>query len=371
MESFVWEPCFVTGLDMVDEQHHRLVELINRFGDLLVRPQGASVVEVEDVFGKLAAYAEYHFREEEGLMENAHLDPRYVARHRKQHAKFLLDLTRLHAGMGVGQRDAAMPLLNFLTDWLAYHILGTDQVMAKQHAAIQAGSTPEQAYLADNSHADPATATLLHALDRLFHQVSERNRALYELNQTLEARVAERTHALSEANQRLEDMALTDVLTGLPNRRHALRRLQTEWQQSQAHNEALACMMIDADGFKQINDSQGHDAGDEVLRQLAHQLRDAARNDDAVCRLGGDEFLIICPATPLEGALRAAEKIRQQVAAMRVPAGQGEWRGSISVGVAARDGAMAGFEDLLKASDEAVYQAKRNGRNCVAAWVRP
>jgi hemerythrin len=370
MESFCWDPCFVTGLPTVDEQHHRLVDVINQFGDLLVQPEGAPPEEVERVFSELAAYAQHHFREEEDLMDSGQLDPRYVAQHCQQHSKFLQDLTRLHAGVVGGQPGAAMPLLNFLTDWLAYHILGTDQVMAKQYAAIQAGSTAEQAYLADNGHADPATATLLHSLDRLFQQVSERNRALFELNQTLEARVAERTQELSEANQRLEDMALTDVLTGLPNRRHAMRRLHSEWQQALTHGEPLSCMMIDADGFKLINDTQGHDAGDEVLRQLAHQLRDAARNDDAVFRLGGDEFLIICPATPLEGAKLAAEKIRGQVAAMRVPAGQGEWRGSVSVGVAALDAAMGNVEDLLKASDAAVYQAKRNGRNCVAIWAR-
>jgi hemerythrin len=91
-------------------------------------------------------------------------------------------------------------------------------------------------------------------------------------------------------------------------------------------------MMIDADSFKQINDTQGHDAGDSVLRALSKQLLHAVRNDDIVCRLGGDEFLIICAGTPLDGAMMLAESIREEVAALRVPAGAGEWVGSISVG---------------------------------------
>jgi hemerythrin len=126
-------------------------------------------------------------------------------------------------------------------------------------------------------------------------------------------------------------------------------------------------MMMDADGFKGVNDTHGHDAGDEVLRQLARRLRHAVRTDDTVCRLGGDEFLIVCSQTPLAGALQLAEKVRQQVVALQVPVGKdGVWRGSISIGVAARDAGMAGVQDLLKMADDAVYAAKHQGRNCVA-----
>jgi hemerythrin len=125
-------------------------------------------------------------------------------------------------------------------------------------------------------------------------------------------------------------------------------------------------MMVDADGFKQINDLYGHDAGDEVLRQAARNMRYAVRTDDIVCRLGGDEFFIICPRTPLDGALQLAEKMRAAIAALRIPAGSGEWRGSISVGVAQRLAGMWNIEDLVKAADQGVYAAKGRGRNCVA-----
>ena len=239
--------------------------------------------------------------------------------------------------------------------------------MAWLMKAAQAGTSADDAYAAYQQTRDPATATLLQAMNRLVTQVSERSRALFELNQTLEARVAQRTLELSEINQRLETMAMTDVLTGLPNRRHAMQVLEHEWQNASAQKTALACMMIDADGFKKINDSCGHDAGDDVLRQLARCLRHAVRNDDVVCRLGGDEFLIICTNTPLEGALLSAEKVRQEVAALRVPTGQGQWVGSISVGVAASHLQMAGPDALLKAADEGVYAAKARGRNAVAS----
>ena len=128
----------------------------------------------------------------------------------------------------------------------------------------------------------------------------------------------------------------------------------------------LSCMMIDADGFMIINDSHGHDAGDKVLRSLSTKLLHTVRSDDIVCRLGGEEFLIICTNTPLDGAVKLAEILRGEVAAFSVQAGTGVWQGSISIGVAARTVGMTGFEDLIKAADLGVYAAKRNGRNCVA-----
>lgn len=371
MESFRWDTCFVTGLALVDEQHHCLVDVINRFGALLTQPEGTTAEDIERVYGELTAYAGYHFHEEEQLMAQHGLDSRHIQQHHDEHVGFLLEVTRMRAAMSTTQTGAAEALLKFLIHWLAYHILGLDQEMARQMTAIAAGNTAQNAFDAVRKDMDPPTEALLHALDSLFRQVSERNRELFQLNQTLETRVVERTQELSAANQRLEDMAMTDLLTGLPNRRHGMRSLEREWQTARRHETPLACMMIDADGFKTINDTCGHDAGDEVLRQLSRHLLHGVRSDDIVCRLGGDEFLIVCARTTLDGALTLAEKLRQDVAALRVPAGDGEWCGSISIGVAVRSDAMKGFDDLIKRADEGVYLAKRNGRNRVATVCAP
>ena len=348
MESFRWDKHFETGLAEVDKQHRHLVDMINRFGDLLSQLAGVSFADIETVFHELAEYAQYHFKEEESMMWQAGLDTRFVAHHIQLHTNFLQELTRMREGVTPQKPDAAEPLLKFLTYWLAFHILGIDQSMARQVSAIKSGKQPAEAYSAEEVMKEGATEPLLQALNGLFHQVSERNRELLELNRTLEEKVAERTHALSEANKRLEELSLTDVLTGLPNRRHAMVRFADDWAESLRDGTPIACMMIDADGFKQINDNYGHDAGDEVLRQLSKNLKYAVRTDDIVCRLGGDEFLIICPRTSLEGALHAAEMIRQAIAALRVLAGKGVWSGSISLGVAVRTPEMNSPEDLLK-----------------------
>lgn len=367
MEAFHWNPCFVTGLDEVDAQHHALVDVINRFGELLSKDDGASAAEIESVFSELAEYARYHFSEEEAMMESVRLDPRYVETHRQSHAKFLEEVVALHHLTNGSNAAKAKSLLSFLTHWLAYHILGSDQHMARQIALVKSGVSPQDAYASRVSSNDPATDTLLAALNGLFQEVSDRNHELQKLNRTLEARVAERTQELTRANVLLGELANTDVLTGLPNRRYAMRFFEEAWVAAVSKNQPLSCLMMDADGFKKVNDSYGHDAGDEVLRMLARKLADTVRTDDVVCRLGGDEFLIICVGTGLQDAMKLGEKIRKQVADMRVAVGAGIWAGSLSIGVAARNESIQGIEDLIKAADEGVYASKDNGRNCVSS----
>jgi hemerythrin len=366
MAAFQWDDCFVTGLETVDEQHRELVKLINRFGDLLMQADGATQNEVDRVFEKLADYAQFHFQEEEAMMRSFNLDGRHVKNHCEEHAGFLQDVTHMHASTVNGDHEGANRLLTYLTNWLAYHILGTDQTMAQLISAVEQGKSQHDAFLAVGKGRDPATATLLRAMTVLVNEVTAGNRALQELNQTLEVRIAIRTSELVDLNQQLESMALSDVLTGLPNRRHALRCFDQLWQEATKNVTPLACMMVDADGFKTINDTYGHEAGDEVLRQLARCLKNSVRNDDVVCRLGGDEFLILCDHTNLAGAMKLAEKLRQEVAALRVPAGTGVWKGSVSIGVAERTESLVVCDELLRLADNGVYEAKRNGRNCVA-----
>src|ERR1039458_3522663 len=131
MESFHWDRHFETGLERVDQQHHALVDLLNRFGEMLTKHDRVAFAEIEALFEELAAYAQYHFREEEELMLQVGLDSRHVAEHERIHNGFLVEVTRMHEG-GADQTETAERLLKFLTYWLAFHILGMDQSMAKQ-----------------------------------------------------------------------------------------------------------------------------------------------------------------------------------------------------------------------------------------------
>lgn len=367
MESFKWGKEFVTGIPKVDTQHRELVSMVNNFGKVIAENTSTGDY-LFTIFGKLAAYAREHFDTEEQLMGQVQVDARHIKSHIQQHADFVTDVSSIAESIDVDKPKDIRILLEFLIHWLAYHILGTDQNMARQIAQIQAGETSEAAYNNGEKEANSSTEPLVAALSGLFAIVSKRNKALGELNRTLEIRVAERTAELVQTNEALKKISITDHLTELPNRRYAIGQLQLLFEECIRANLPLACMMVDADGFKVINDTFGHDAGDVVLKRLAQELNYSVRSDDIVCRLGGDEFIVICPNTDLQGVLFLGEQIRTNVACLKVPAGNGYWVGSVSIGVACTT--QENVKDvisLLKAADNAVYEAKKCGKNCVQA----
>lgn len=364
MTTFQWNAHFVTNLVTVDEQHHHLVDLINELGDQLGRDEVNSA-GLDALFQELAEYAQYHFSEEESMMRRIGLDSRHVSRHAESHRRFLHDIELLKAGDAARARDIASETLDYLVHWLSYHILGQDQNMARQIKAVLSGLDPADAFEAQEREQDAAIEPLLETLNGLLAQVISRNRALLDLNRSLGQRVAERTRALSKANDRLQALSLEDSLTGLSNRRHAMMQLDALWTECHESGKPLAALMIDADRFKTVNDSHGHAAGDTVLIELARTLKHAVRTDDLVFRLGGDEFLVLCPFTDNKGALRVAEQIAGNVSALLVPVANTTWSGSVSIGVASQTPRTQASDQLIKKADEAVYRAKSAGRNCI------
>jgi two-component system, cell cycle response regulator len=168
---------------------------------------------------------------------------------------------------------------------------------------------------------------------------------------------------LAVANRRLANAALTDLLTGLPNRRSAMDQLEQAWSAASRSGQALSVMVIDIDHFKHINDTYGHAAGDAVLREAAAILRRSARREDSVCRIGGEEFLVICSNTDLESAMQSAERLRANLSAKPMPLGQTERTLTVSIGVATREPATVDMDALVSLADQALYAAKAAGRN--------
>lgn len=172
---------------------------------------------------------------------------------------------------------------------------------------------------------------------------------------------------LAVTNRRLQEVALTDSLTGFPNRRYAMERIQQEWAAATRSGRPLVCMVIDLDDFKQVNDTYGHDVGDAYLKQTAGAIRQGLRAQDVVCRTGGDEFLVICPDTDLAAAMVCAERVRRVVETAPIRAGMLQLKATLSVGVAVREAEMADVDALVKRADQGVYLAKQRGRNRVAS----
>lgn len=179
-------------------------------------------------------------------------------------------------------------------------------------------------------------------------------------------RIEEHVANLAVLNRKLTQTTVTDALTEIPNRRHAMDTLGKEWdRRADAEPGMMSVIMADIDHFKDVNDTFGHDVGDNVLKRIAALVRDRLRQGDTVCRLGGEEFLIVCPGSDIQGAMLVAERLRKAVEETEVEYGAFSGHVTCSFGVAQRTPAMNTIDDLLKAADVAVYAAKGAGRNRV------
>ncbi len=198
-------------------------------------------------------------------------------------------------------------------------------------------------------------------------------RRVVALQRQLEAH--SRTHReqisrLAVLTRQLREAAMTDVLTQLPNRRYAIKRLEEQWADCARTGTPMALLVVDIDHFKRINDRYGHDVGDRVLREVASAIESVTRVGDVTARVGGEEFLVICSNVDLEGALQSAERLRAAVAERILSAGGYHGSVTVSVGVAARGPRTPNIDALLKAADRACYVAKQCGRNRVRAAGR-
>ena len=174
--------------------------------------------------------------------------------------------------------------------------------------------------------------------------------------------------ALADANRRLEELATTDDLTGLWNRRHFLDLLCRECQRTARSGAPLAVAMVDIDHFKAVNDSHGHPFGDRVLAEVARTMRQAARATDLVARYGGEEFMVLMPEAGAADAVGAAERLRRRIAEQPVVDGDRSVAVAVSIGVASLEGG-ADPTTLLRHVDEALYAAKQAGRNRTMVWT--
>ncbi|MGK2961612.1 MAG: diguanylate cyclase [Gemmatimonadaceae bacterium] len=201
-----------------------------------------------------------------------------------------------------------------------------------------------------------------------FAELEARVRSLLRIKKLQQA-LSEREKELSMMNDRLLHISLTDGLTGVDNRRSLEQRLEEMFEHSLRLHEPIACVMCDIDHFKKVNDTYGHAAGDEVLKQFAEILRNEAREIDRVGRYGGEEFLLLLPGTVLDSAVTFAERLRQRVDDHTFSFEGGTLKRTMSCGVASwPHPRIAGREEMLKAADDALYVAKETGRNRVVRF---
>lgn len=207
---------------------------------------------------------------------------------------------------------------------------------------------------------------LVKAVKGMAQTLIHRKQALEESNALLETKVTERTRELERLREEAEEQARTDPLTGLLNRRGFSESAARLISLAERSGRPLSLFMLDIDHFKRVNDTWGHDAGDEVLVAISRAMQENKRAADLAVRLGGEEFAILLPDTDMAGATALAEKLRRSIQGMTIHTDGVEIQATCSFGVAASKLPGIDLDDLLRRSDAALYFSKTHGRNKVS-----
>ncbi|MBZ7991699.1 MULTISPECIES: GGDEF domain-containing protein [unclassified Campylobacter] len=369
---FAWNKDYETNIDNVDKQHYYLVQLINELA-LKLSEKNLNKNELDEAFNGILNYAKEHFLEEETLMQNVNIFSDFFQEHKLSHKMFIEQTKQLYDDVGDGtNKEAVKSLLEFLISWLAFHILGIDQNMAKQIELINQGLEAKEAYEIVVQNENKQTAPLVKALSNLLNVVVKKNSELLELKRNLELKVKEKTRELAATNQTLRSIALTDVLTNLPNRRHLFEVLEVILNEAKENSLITSGLMIDLDNFKEVNDTYGHEMGDKVLREFSQTIKETIRTDDVLARLGGDEFFVLLPNTDIDGAMLLAKTLLNVTRSLNIQVGNkldDRWKSSISIGVATiLPTTITNSNDFMKKTDLAVYAAKNAGKNCIKVY---
>ena len=248
------------------------------------------------------------------------------------------------------------------------------RIAAGDQSALSAMTEVEQPHKNGGTVVSEVVASFLldadgkpHAVLGVSRNITERRRVeaqLREANDKLRGQLEE----IENLHVALQEQAIRDSLTGCFNRRYLDETLERELSRSRREGYPLSLVILDLDHFKQINDTYGHQAGDQALVVLAETLRADIRHEDVLCRYGGEEFIILMPHMPLATAAERAEAWRQKIADIRVPFGKFELTFTTSAGVAAYPDHGKTPDELSQSADLALYLAKNGGRNRVVVF---
>jgi diguanylate cyclase (GGDEF)-like protein len=343
-------PC---ALNLVDREGRALVAA----GNGAAPRAGIEPAVAKKLFSKASAFLEY--RDVDGRATVGGLEPL-----EQIEGAVLAQLDRSAAYAQIGRlRDITLALTGILllVIGLAASLLGLTIVrplsrLARGSAKVAGGDLTIALPVLGKGEVASLTTLFNNMVLRLAHTREE-----------LDAK----NEALREKNAELQKISTTDSLTGLHNRHALMRTLAREVERSGRHDHLFAVLMIDVDHFKQLNDSHGHLAGDQVLRGIAKLLEHSTRSCDCAARYGGDEFVVVLPETDMGTSIQVAERIRDRAGAVRPTITDDPWEVSLSIGVSMYPEHALEPDALLRRADAALYEAKRAGRNRIAVAGDP
>ncbi|TGD71096.1 diguanylate cyclase [Mangrovimicrobium sediminis] len=205
----------------------------------------------------------------------------------------------------------------------------------------------------------------LSGLAQVFGEMAKAKLDLMELREAEQKQFEE----LREAKEQMERLAIEDPLTGLKNRREFSARLESEFHRAGRYQHPMSLVIIDVDNFKEINDTHGHAAGDEVLKAVSRLLLGSVRQSDLVARIGGDEFCILCPESSADDVEGLMERVCREISELEFCVHGNAFRVTCSFGLAGYVGLCRNPDELLVCADKSLYEAKQRGRNCVVKYL--
>lgn len=368
-EIFPWNGNFETGLQDIDDQHRVLVDILNRLAWHFA--SSSSEEDGSHLLDELLAYASYHFEYEEGVWEKSLGLSEISRNHHDSHQMFFARIKTLRQSEAP-QEEVLAELFDYLTRWLAFHILESDQRMALTVKALEAGKPLKEATEYVDSELSGSVSVLVTALLEIYGKLSDstillmheklaRQKAEDELHRVQSERLHQALEAQASDHQKqVEFLAYSDALTGLWNRNGITRFIRELLERGDLEEDSAALVSIDLDNFHEINSRFGEETADRLLGLLARRWLDALPPDSALARIGGDEFVLLLPdASQVESRLHAL----QLTGRLPFDLGRGSAFVSFSAGIVLFPdkglGELAEDADtLLRQADNTLFRAK-------------
>lgn len=358
-EVFPWNRNFETGIKEIDNQHKKLIELINKLADKLTQEE---VFEIEESFQELAAYAEYHFKSEEAIWKKCIKDEEIIKAHENSHVSFLPKVIEMKSRKS-SVHDTIEDILLFLIRWLAFHIIDEDKRVALIIHAINDGKNLSEAKFISEDIMSGSMKIITETILSMYDDLSVQTIGLIRERK---ARVRIEKE-LKDINKKLEKLSITDQLTGLYNRRHFEDVFNRELKRAKRAKSSFSIILLDIDYFKKLNDLYGHNQGDKALLSLANCLRNVTkRANDFAFRVGGEEFAIITSDEDSVAAINIVKILQnnlKELAILNEGSDVSKYL-TISAGVLSLTPTEDdNIDSVMKKVDDRLYEAKKRGRD--------
>ena len=358
-EIFPWNDNFKMGIDEIDEQHKKLIELLNNLANILTQEES---VEIQSSFLELAQYAQYHFESEEAIWEKSLKDSDLVIAHKKSHDSFLPKVIEIKS-KNDNLQDTIEEIVLFLIRWLAFHIIDEDKRLSLIIHSMEDGKNINEAKYISDEIMGGSMKIMVETVLSMYDNLSLK---AIELIKEKKARLRAEKE-LKDINIKLHKLSITDQLTGLYNRRYFEEIFNRELQKCKRAKTYINVILFDIDYFKKLNDTYGHDVGDKALKKVSNCLKKyIKRGTDYIFRIGGEEFAIIVTNENLENLINITKILQKELKKLAII----NENSTVSKYLTISGGLVSlipSLEDtidtIMKKADERLYEAKEKGRD--------